>query len=158
MVCLISTWSWRLAFYATDSMTAVRLRTLSVACESASTSILWGTCSDVAPVVAAGTLAGIMNPAGALVGIIAPAETSHRNCHGRCREALLVRGCMVALAALSLRFVVRHFNPLPSQEEALKMIPLHLGPTRRIAVMPLPLRDDIRGAQNLTTAPELTDS
>ena len=38
---------------APDAMTAVGLLTLAVACESASTSILWATCTDVAPPSAA---------------------------------------------------------------------------------------------------------
>src|ERR1039457_6728638 len=63
------------AGYVPDAMTAVWLLTLSVACESASTSILWTTCTDVAPPFAAGSLAGIMNTAGALAGGFGPGGT-----------------------------------------------------------------------------------
>ena len=47
------------AGYVDDAMTAVWLLTLSVACESVATSILWATCTDVAPRAAAGSLAGV---------------------------------------------------------------------------------------------------
>ena len=63
------------AGYVDNAMTAVWLLTFSVACESAATSILWTICTDVAPRPAAGSLAGVMNTAGALAGILAPVST-----------------------------------------------------------------------------------
>jgi MFS family permease len=102
------------AGYVEDAMTAVWLLTLSVACESASTSILWATCTDVAPRSAAGSLAGIMNTAGALAGILAPTATGFLvKMTGSFQHALLIGSCMVALAALSMWVVVGELKPIP---------------------------------------------
>jgi ACS family glucarate transporter-like MFS transporter len=101
------------AGYAADPMTAVWLLTLSVACESASTSILWATCTDVAPPFAAGSLAGIMNTAGALAGILAPTVTGFLlKATGSFQQALLIGSCMVVLAACAMGFVVGELKPL----------------------------------------------
>jgi ACS family glucarate transporter-like MFS transporter len=101
------------AGYAADPMTAVWLLTLSVACESASTSILWATCTDVAPPSAAGSLAGIMNTAGALAGILAPTVTGFLlKATGSFQQALLIGSCMVVLAACAMGFVVGELKPL----------------------------------------------
>lgn len=95
------------AGYVIDPMAAVWLLTLSVACESASTSLLWAACTDVAPPVAAGSLAGIMNSAGALAGILAPTVTGFLvQLTGSFQQALLIGSGMVALAAFSMWFVV----------------------------------------------------
>jgi MFS family permease len=101
------------AGYVEDAMTAVWLLTLSVACESAGTSVLWTTCTDVAPPFAAGSLAGIMNSAGALAGILAPVVTGFTvRLTGSFQPALLMGGGMVILAALSMAFVVGELKPL----------------------------------------------
>lgn len=101
-----------LAGYAQDAMTAVWLLTLSVACESASTSVLWATCTDVAPPKAAGSLAGIMNTSGALAGILAPIITGFLvKTTGSFQQALLIGSCMVVLAAASMGFVVGELKP-----------------------------------------------
>ncbi len=101
------------AGYVDDAMTAVWLLTLSVACESAATSVLWATCTDVAPPFAAGSLAGIMNTAGAFAGILAPIVTGFVvQQTGSFQLALLMGGCMVVLAALSMAFVVGRLKPL----------------------------------------------
>jgi ACS family glucarate transporter-like MFS transporter len=101
------------AGYVPDGMVAVWLLTFSVACESAATSILWTTCTDVAPPLAAGSLAGIMNTAGALAGILAPAVTGFLvQMTGSFQEALLIGSCMVVLAAFSMWFVVGELKPL----------------------------------------------
>jgi len=117
------------AGYADDAMTAVWLLTLSVACESASTAVLWATCADVAPRVAAGSLAGIMNTAGALAGILAPTVTGFFVAMtGSFQQALLIGSCMVALAALSMWFVVGEVKPI--QLSAAYRIYEGEGPTR----------------------------
>ncbi len=104
--------------YVNDAMTAVWLLTLSVACESAATSILWTTCTDVAPRAAAGSLAGIMNTAGALAGILAPTVTGFLvKITGSFRLPLLVGGCMVILAAAAMWFVVEELTPIPISKE-----------------------------------------
>jgi MFS family permease len=102
-----------LAGYAEDAITAVWLLTLSVACESASTSTLWAACTDVAPPSAAGALAGIMNTAGAVAGVLAPTVTGFLlKATGSFQEALLIGSCMVVLAALSMWFVVGKLKPI----------------------------------------------
>jgi MFS family permease len=101
------------AGYAQNAMTAVWLLTVSVACESAATSILWTACTDVAPRAAAASLAGIMNTAGALAGILAPAATGllAKN-SGSFQLPLLVGGCMVVLAAAAMWFVAGELKPI----------------------------------------------
>ncbi len=106
------------AGYVDSAMTAVWLLTLSVACESASTSILWATCTDVAPPSAAGSLAGIMNTAGALAGTLAPTVTGFLlKVTGSFQQALLIGSCMVVLAAFSMWFVVGELKPIPIREK-----------------------------------------
>jgi ACS family glucarate transporter-like MFS transporter len=101
------------AGYVADPMTAVWLLTLSMACESASTAVLWATCTDVAPPSAAGSLAGLMNTAGALAGILAPTVTGFFvKFTGSFQHALLVGSCMVVLAACAMGFVVGELKPL----------------------------------------------
>jgi MFS family permease len=106
------------AGYVQDAMTAVWLLTLSVACESASTSVLWTTCTDVAPPKAAGSLAGIMNTSGALAGILAPIITGFLvKTTGSFQQALLIGSCMVVLAAASMGFVVGELKPAHMAQE-----------------------------------------
>jgi MFS family permease len=109
------------AGYVRDPMVAVWLLTLSVACESVSTSLLWAACTDVAPPAAAGSLAGIMNSAGALAGILAPTVTGFLlQLTGNFQQALLIASCMVVLAACSMWFIVGALKPLelPSSRPA----------------------------------------
>ena len=102
-----------LAGYAEQPLTAVWLLTLSVACESASTSLLWTACTDVAPPSVAGSLAGLMNTAGALAGILAPTVTGlFVKLTGSFQHALLIGSCMVMLAALSMWLVVGELKRL----------------------------------------------
>jgi ACS family glucarate transporter-like MFS transporter len=100
-----------LAGRVNDALTAVWLLTLSVACESAATSILWTTCADVSPGAEAGSLAGIMNSAGALAGILAPTVTGFlaKN-SGSFQLPLLVGGIMVLLAAAAMLFIVEELR------------------------------------------------
>ena len=107
-----------LAGYVEDAMLAVWLLTLSVACESASTAVLWATCADVAPPNAAGSLAGIMNTAGALAGVLAPTVTGFFvMMTGSFQQALLIGSCMVAFAALSMWFVVGEIKTIPVSDK-----------------------------------------
>jgi ACS family glucarate transporter-like MFS transporter len=101
------------AGYATNATVAEGLLILSVACESAAMSILWTACTDVAPPQASGSLAGVMNSAGALAGILAPIATGFLvKASGGFQLPLLLGGGMVVLAAASILFVVRDLNPL----------------------------------------------
>jgi ACS family glucarate transporter-like MFS transporter len=103
---------------APDAMTAVWLLTLAVACESASTSILWAACTDVAPPAAAGSFAGVMNTAGALAGILAPVVTGFFvQVTGSFEQALLIGSCMVVLAAFSIWFIVGELKPIPLRQK-----------------------------------------
>jgi len=107
-----------LAGYTPDAMTAVWLLTLSVACESASTSVLWATCTDVAPPSAAGSLAGLMNTAGGLAGVLAPLVTGFLlKLTGSFQQALLIASCMVVLAACSMWFIVGDLKPIPIRQK-----------------------------------------
>lgn len=100
------------AAYAENAMTAVWLLTLSVACESAATSILWTSCADAAPPSAAGSLAGLMNTAGALAGILAPAVTGVlAKTTGNFQLPLLLGSGMVLLAAVAIWFVAGELTP-----------------------------------------------
>jgi ACS family glucarate transporter-like MFS transporter len=102
-----------LAGYTANPVAAVWLLTLSMACESASTSLLWTTCTDVAPPALAGSLAGLMNSAGALAGILAPTVTGLLvKFTGSFQEALLIGSGMVILAALSMWLLVGEVKPL----------------------------------------------
>ncbi|MDR3563036.1 MAG: MFS transporter [Negativicutes bacterium] len=101
------------AGYTEDAMVAVWLLTLSVACESASTAILWTTCAEVSPPELAGSVAGVMNTAGAIAGVLAPTVTGiFLQVTGNFQQALLVGSCMVLLAALSMWLVVEEVKPI----------------------------------------------
>jgi MFS family permease len=101
-----------IAGYVNDPMTAVWLLTASVACESAATAILWTACADVAPASAAGSLAGIMNTAGAFAGILAPTVTGFlAQSTGNFQLPLLIGSCMVILAAATIWLVVGELKP-----------------------------------------------
>jgi len=107
-----------LAGYVADPMQAVGLLTLSVACESASTAVLWAACTDVAPPATAGSLAGLLNSAGALAGILAPTVTGlFVAITGSFQQALLIGSCMVFLAACAMAFVVGELRPLALSRE-----------------------------------------
>lgn len=106
------------AGYVDDAITAVWLLTLSVACESASTAILWTTCAEVAPQQAAGSLAGVMNTAGALAGILAPTVTGYFvKVTGSFQQALLIGSIMVVFAALAMLFIVGQIKTIEIKVE-----------------------------------------
>jgi len=99
--------------YVGSEMMAIWLLILAVACESASTSILWTTCSEVAPGRIAGSIAGVMNTAGAIAGAIAAAVTGFVvQFTGSFQRALLFGGVMVCCAAFSILFVVGELKPI----------------------------------------------
>lgn len=102
-----------IAGYVSDPMTAVWLLTLSVACESAATAILWTTCAECSPSNAAASLAGIMNTAGAIAGVLAPTITGFLvKTTGNFQQALLLGSLSVALAAASMWFIVGELKPI----------------------------------------------
>jgi ACS family glucarate transporter-like MFS transporter len=68
----------------------------------------------VAPRSAAGSLAGLMNTAGAFAGILAPVVTGLLvKITGSFQVPLLVGSCMVILAAAAMWFVVGELTPIP---------------------------------------------
>jgi MFS family permease len=84
-----------------DPMAAVWLLTLSVACESAE-------------------MAGVMNTAGALAGILAPSVTGYlAESSGSFQLPLLVGSVMVLLAAAAMWFVVGELKPVSREPAAL---------------------------------------
>jgi len=104
--------------FVDDPMTAVWLLVMAVACESASTAMLWTTLTEVAPHKLAGTLAGIMNTAGAFAGAVAPIVTGFViKITGSFQIALLLGGVMVIFAALSMLFIVGKLEPLKLSRE-----------------------------------------
>ncbi len=104
------------AAYAKDPMVAVWLLTLSVACESAATALLWAVCTEVAPPHAAGALGGIMNTGGAIAGVLAPTLTGILlQFTGNFQKSLLLGSLMILIAAFCMLFVVREISPI-SQE------------------------------------------
>ena len=95
------------AAYAESAVVAVLLLTLSLAFESASSVLLWTVCAEVAPDRASASVAGIMNSAGALAGIVAPIVTGYLlKTTGHFEEALVVGGAMFVLASLAMGLVV----------------------------------------------------
>lgn len=95
------------AAYAESAGLAVLLLTLSLAFESASSVLLWTVCAEVAPDQASASVAGIMNSAGALAGIVAPIVTGFLlKATGHFEEALVVGGAMFVLASLAMGLVV----------------------------------------------------
>lgn len=91
----------------------VALLVLAVACESASGTMLWTICSELAPKKAAGSIAGIMNTAGALAGILSPSITGMiLHFTGSFQMALFIAGVMVIMAALVVLFVIPALKPI----------------------------------------------
>lgn len=99
--------------YTQDFMTCVWLLVLAVACESASGTICWTMCAEVAPKQAAASVAGIMNTAGALAGILSPSITGFiLYITGSFQKAMLLAGCMILTAAAIVIFVIPELKPI----------------------------------------------
>jgi ACS family glucarate transporter-like MFS transporter len=95
------------AGYARSAVVAVWLLAVSLVFESGSAIVLWTVCAEVAPDEASASVAGIMNTAGALAGILAPIITGVLLKYtGSFNAALLVGGLMFVCGALSMCFVV----------------------------------------------------
>lgn len=100
--------------YIEDTMIAVCFLTLAVACESAASTILWTSCAEVAPSNVAGSVAGLLNTAGAAAGIAAPIVTGLLlKITGSFQAALSIGSCMVLLAAVSILFIAGKLTPIP---------------------------------------------
>jgi MFS family permease len=102
-----------IAGYVDSVVVAVCLLVMSVAFESGSSVILWTVCAEIAPDGVSASVAGIMNTAGAMAGIVAPIITGWSlMVTGSFRIALLVGGCMFVLGALSMWFIVGPVEPM----------------------------------------------
>ena len=108
------------AAYVKSAEMAVALLTLSLAFESASSVILWTVCAEVAPKNAAASVAGIMNTAGAVAGILAPIVTGFLlKSTGNFEAALVVGGVMFVLASAAMWFVVGPVEMISLEPEKL---------------------------------------
>jgi len=97
----------------------IGLLVVAVACESASGTILWTICAELAPKKFAGSIAGIMNTAGALAGILSPSITGFiLYLTGNFKAALILAGGMVLMAAVIVLFVIPTLKPMDLGEEA----------------------------------------
>jgi MFS family permease len=103
------------AAYAQSANTAAWLLVITMAAESASTAILWSIPSDLAPKGTAGTLGGIMNTAGAVASIVSPLLTGYVAQHYGFTSALVLGGCMMLAAALSVIFFLTKIRPMNIQ-------------------------------------------
>jgi MFS family permease len=99
--------------FTNNFQVCIALLVLAVAFESASGTILWTMCAEVAPRKAAGSVAGIMNTAGALAGILAPSITGLiLHFTGNFQNALILAGCMILVAAAIVIFVIPEIKPM----------------------------------------------
>ncbi len=95
----------------------VTLLVLAVACESAATTMLWTICTELAPQQQAGSIAGVMNAAGAVAGILAPSITGLLlYVTGNFKGALVLAGIMVLMAASSVVFIIPPLCPVSLNE------------------------------------------
>jgi ACS family glucarate transporter-like MFS transporter len=98
-------------------VTAVWILAACLAFESGASVVLWAACTEVAPDNASASVAGIMNTAGALGGILAPVITGLLvTWTGTFQHALVVAGGMFVLASLSMWFVVGKVETIPLDE------------------------------------------
>jgi ACS family glucarate transporter-like MFS transporter len=94
-------------------MLAVALLVINVAGESGIGGMMFTIGAEVSPPKMAGSFVGSMNAVGSASGILAPALTGLIvKLSGSFRMALVVGGCFVMLAAISIFFVVQEIKPL----------------------------------------------
>jgi len=105
--------------FTRDLGLCVGLLVIAVACESASGTILWTMCSELSPKKFAGSIAGVMNTAGALAGILSPSITGFiLYITGTFQAALVLAGVMVLIAAVIVLFVIPELKPMDLGQEA----------------------------------------
>jgi len=96
-----------IAVYTDNAMIAMLFMVLALVFESGSSTILWSVCAEIAPPNTAASVAGIMNTAGALSGIVAPILTGVLlKLTGNFQQAFLIASVMIVFAALSMWFIV----------------------------------------------------
>lgn len=107
------------AVYTDNALIAVSVFTVALVTESSASTLLWAVCADIAPPNASGAVAGIMNSAGALAGTIAPIVTGILlKMTGNFQQAFVIASGMIALAALSMWFIVGKIEPIRFNEGA----------------------------------------
>jgi len=95
------------AVYADSPEVAMAFLVVALVCESGASTVLWSVCAEIAPRNTSASVAGIMNTAGALAGIVSPIVTGVLlKLTGNFQQAFLVASLMIVFAALSMWFVV----------------------------------------------------
>jgi MFS family permease len=95
------------AVYTDNALVAMWLMTIAVVFESASSTIMLVTCAEIAPPDASGAVAGIMNTAAGLAGIVAPIITGILvKLTGSFQQAFALASVFIIIAALTMWFVV----------------------------------------------------
>ena len=96
-----------IAVYTDNAMIAMLFMVLALVFESGSSTILWSVCAEISPPNCAASVAGIMNTAGALSGIVAPILTGVLlKVTGNFQQAFMIASLMIVFAALSMWFIV----------------------------------------------------
>ncbi|MDR3588143.1 MAG: MFS transporter [Negativicutes bacterium] len=95
------------AVYTDNALVAMWLMTIAVVFESSASTIMMVTCAEIAPPNAAGAVAGIMNTAAGLAGIVAPIITGVLlKLTGSFQQAFALASVFIIIAALTMWFVV----------------------------------------------------
>ncbi len=109
------------AVYTDNAMIAMVFMVLALVFESGSSTILWSVCAEIAPSNCSASVAGIMNTAGALSGIVAPILTGVLlKLTGNFQQAFLIASVMILFAALSMWFVVGEVKQIQLDESPQK--------------------------------------
>ena len=95
------------AVYAESPLVAMAFLVVALVCESGASTVLWSVCAEIAPRNTSASVAGMMNTAGALAGIVSPIVTGVLlKMTGSFQHAFLVASLMIVFAALSMWFIV----------------------------------------------------
>ena len=95
------------AVYAESPAVAMAFLVVALVCESGASTVLWSVCAEIAPRNTSASVAGMMNTAGALAGIVSPIVTGVLlKVTGNFQHAFLVASFMIIFAALSMWFIV----------------------------------------------------
>jgi len=113
VICQILTGSIVFVDWIESPMVAVWLLIFVVAVESGISAVLWTLPAELADTGDAGTLAGIMNTAGALAGILAPIVTGFiYMATGSFSMAFVIAGAGILLASVCVLFFLGEVKPM----------------------------------------------
>jgi len=102
-----------------DPIVAICLLTFSIAAESGTGCLIWTIMTELAPPKLAGSVAGIMNTAGAVAGILAPTITGLIvKFTGSFQLALLAGGAMMLIASLSVLVIIPKIKPIVLEKDS----------------------------------------